>query len=109
MSGEDLKERLTKNGYQMKDVADLMGMSQQNFSTGLKVADVKTGFIEKLCVVLGKKMDFFYAGTEYAPSAEAATSVNEEISILKGQIMAYQDALDRIGRGDMLFKKANVG
>lgn len=101
MTGEQLKERLIRGGYTLKDVAELMGMSQQNFSKGLKVADVKTGLIEKICQVLNKKMDFFYNGTEYYQNAvDASADISEELILLRGQVMAYQDALDRIGRGE---------
>lgn len=100
MTGEQLKERLIRSGYQLKDVAELLEMSQQNFSKGLKVADVKTGLVEKICQVLNKKIDFFYVDTEFAPVVNSLTGASEELMLLKGQVMAYQDALDRIGRGE---------
>lgn len=84
MTGEHLKERLIRGGYQLKDVADLLGMSQQNFSKGLKVNDIKTGLIEKMCQVLNKKMDFFYSGTEYASGVVEAKPE-----------MVYMEWLDR--------------
>lgn len=60
MTGEQLKVRLTKEGLQLKDVAHLLSMSQQNFSALLKVKDVKSGTIEKIAEALGKDMTFFY-------------------------------------------------
>jgi len=67
MTGVELKKVLTEGGYALKDIASLMGMTQPNFSQLMKVQDVKSGTLEQMCQVLNKKMDFFYAGTEYAP------------------------------------------
>ena len=67
MTGAELKKVLTNEGYALKDVASMMGMTQPNFSQLMKVQDVKSGTLEQMCQVLNKKMDFFYAGTVYAP------------------------------------------
>lgn len=100
MSGEELKKVLIRNGYVLKDVAEMLGTSQQNFSQALKADDVKTGLLERICNVLGKRMDFFYAGTEFAPAVDSLSVASEELMLLRGQIMAYKDALNRIGRGE---------
>ncbi len=111
MKGTELKKVLTDGGYVLKDVASLMGMTQPNFSQLMKVQDVKTGTLEQMCQVLNKKMDFFYANTPYAPVNAEASHNSDELALLRGQIMAYQDALDRIGRGEASFikEKANAG
>lgn len=72
MTGAELKKVLNEGGYALKDVAAKMGMTQPNFSQLMKVQDVKSGTLEQMCQVLNKKMDFFYAGTEYAPVAVEA-------------------------------------
>ena len=84
MSGEDLKKLLIRNGYVLKDVAEMLGTSQQNFSQSLKADDVKTGLIERICHVLGKQIDFIYADTEYAPKMMTASISSEEIILLRG-------------------------
>lgn len=101
MSGEELREILIRNGYILKEVASLMGMSQPNFSQLMRVQDVKTGTLEEMCKVLGKSMGFFYS------DCQSKESHNEsiELAMLKGQVMAYQDALDRIGRSDKMAEK----
>lgn len=104
MSGEELKKVLIRNGYVLKDVAEMLGTSQQNFSQALKADDVKTGLLERICNVLQKKIDFFYAESEYAPLANSMSGASEELLLLRGQVMAYQDALNRIGRGDFISK-----
>ena len=83
MTGVELKKVLNEGGYALKDVAALMGMTQPNFSQLMKVQDVKSGTLEQICQVLNKKMDFFYAGTEYAPIVD----VNPQL--------VYKEWLDR--------------
>lgn len=60
MTGIQLKSILYKTGLTQIELAEKMGMSQQNFNKSLMVQDVKTGFLEKLCEVLDVKMSFFY-------------------------------------------------
>ena len=84
MSGQELKDLLTKNGYALKDVAAKLGMTQPNFSQLMKVQDVKSGTLEEMCMALGKKMDFFYKGTVYAPVVTEEKE-NEEIIRLRAE------------------------
>ena len=68
MSGDDLKNKLRLTGVNLIEIADMVGMSQANFSASLKVKDVKTGLLEKLCDALSLDLSFFYGGTKYAPT-----------------------------------------
>ena len=74
MTGEELKYILAHTRLQFKDLAAELEMSQQNFSKALKVSDIKTGFLEKLCDVLNVSMDFFYKGTKYASTSVQVTA-----------------------------------
>lgn len=80
MSGEEIKRKLIAEGYQITSIAEKLNLSQPNMSRALGVADVKTGFIEKLCVVLNKDLSFFYGGSTYLP---VGVSVPEEQNVLK--------------------------
>lgn len=67
MSGEELKIKLQEAGIPLVDVASRLDMSQQNLSAGLRVADVKTGMLERICAAFNLPMSFFYpscAGAE---------------------------------------------
>ena len=80
MTGKQLKGILYTTGLQQIELAEKMGMSQQNFNKSLMVQDVKTGFLEKLCEVLNVKMSFFYPddydrGGGSFESAHSATAV----------------------------------
>jgi len=60
MTGEELKKRIYLAKVSQAELASKLGMSQQLFYQTLKAADVKTGFLEKICEVLGVEMTFFY-------------------------------------------------
>ena len=87
MTGDELKYILAHTRLQFKDLASKLEMSQQNFSKALKVSDVKTGFLEKLCDVLDVSMDFFYNGTKYAPkSVQVTASGDQSIATNSGDV-----------------------
>lgn len=75
MTGDNLKLILLKTGIQLKDIAEKLEMSQQNFSNALKVSDVKTGLLERLCDVLNVGIEFFYRGTKYSQPSVASSGV----------------------------------
>ena len=86
MTGENLKSILSRSGVQLKDLAEKLEMSQQNFSNSLKVADVKTGLIERLCEVLNVSIDYFYNNTKYAPSISVTASGTQSIATNSGVV-----------------------
>lgn len=80
MTGVQLKSILFKTGLTQIELAEKMGMTQQNFNKALMVKDIKTGFLERLCEVLDVKMAFFYPddydrGGGSFSSANSATAV----------------------------------
>ena len=110
MNGKELNKRLKSTGKTQTNIAELLGMSQQALASILKAEDVKTGTLERLCDVLGVKINFFYEGTEYAVSDKGnglADVVDKDnmIMLLRGQVMAYEKALGVMGEK----KKLNVG
>ena len=87
MTGESLKMKLFSCGYRVSDLAELLDMSQQNVSRALAVADVKTGFIEKLSSVLNKDICFFFASENSKPEPQQSQSV---------PYFMYNDLQDRL-------------
>ncbi len=100
MNGQELKKILTKHGYLLKDVASKLGLTQPNFSQLVKVQDVKSGTLERICDVLGVKMDFFYKGTRFYPSEDTGAmdagtnseTKDDELTYLRGQLAATKEA-----------------
>ena len=70
MTGKELKDKLSTCGISQAEIARRLGMSTQSMSQALNVADIKTGFLEKIANVLGLPMSRFYPN-------DAATITNE--------------------------------
>lgn len=77
MTGIELKRILARTGKTQAEIAALMNMSRQNFSSILSAADVRTGTIEKLCEVLGLHPSFFYGGGANATNNSVAFNGDE--------------------------------
>lgn len=60
MKGSELKEILRKEGVILFQLAEDLGMSQQNLSAAFTRDDVKSGLIERIAKSIGKPVSFFY-------------------------------------------------
>jgi transcriptional regulator with XRE-family HTH domain len=60
MTGKELKEKLYNAKVTQADLAKKLQMSTQAMSQTLNAADIKTGFLEKVCEAIGVNMSFFY-------------------------------------------------
>lgn len=76
MKGQYVKEKLLKNGYKLKEVADSMGIIPQNLQSLLSAEDVKSGVLESIADSINKPVYFFYED-----NANNAISDNNGISI----------------------------
>ena len=72
MKGSELKKKLDTIGVSQAKLAEMMSVFPQSFNKTLQADDVKSGFLEKLCQVLGKDMSFFYDGA-------ASSSTDDEL------------------------------
>ena len=101
MTGPELKKVLMDENLHLKDVAQMLGLTQPNFSQLLQVKDVKTGLLERLCNVLNKKLDFFYKDSPYFPTVNVCnesdcSSNDKEIEFLKGKIVALEQMNEKL-------------
>ena len=62
MTGESVKALILKKGYNVAQVADMIGTSQQNLAANLKHSDVRSGLLEKIAAALGIPLLEFYGG-----------------------------------------------
>ena len=60
MTGQELKERIRTRGMSELEIARRLDMSQQGFNRIMRIDDVKTSLLEKLCKVFDVDMSFFY-------------------------------------------------
>lgn len=62
MTGEQIKQVLIDNKYQLKDIAEKLGTSLSNLSAGLSKSDIRTGLLEKIAEAAGLPIAAFYGG-----------------------------------------------
>lgn len=97
MTGNELKNILANSGFQQKDIAEKLQMSQQNFAASLKVRDIKSGFLEQICDSLNVTMEFFYRGTKYSPTVSITASGAQSVATNSGDV-TYNGQTDNNGR-----------
>lgn len=78
MTGEELKKKLKETGVTQAEIARMLGTIPETIGQKFEAKDIKTGFLEDLCRVLGKDMSFFYSSA--APSED---KMMEEINKLR--------------------------
>lgn len=119
MTGEELKDLLQGEDISQSELARKLGMSHQAFNQALKVADVKSGFLEKVAAALGKDMSFFYHAvgvvqigdnstynnqqgdnnsycTECGPSDEELDALAKELAESKEEVCSLKTELDYV-------------
>lgn len=110
MTGKDLKTKLELIGVPLRQVAEIIGISEQNLQNKLSAADIKVSFLCKLSLKLHRSVYFFldgqdfYAGTEGKQSNEnssfpavsvASSSTSLEDSSLILRLMDKLDEKDK--------------
>lgn len=94
MKGSELKKKLDTIGVSQAKLAEMMGVFPQSFNKTLQADDVKSGFLEKLCQVLGKDMSFFYgdvASSENDDVKEELARLREENAELRKELRHRED------------------
>lgn len=76
MTGQELRVILSKCGKSHAELAAALGMSRQNFSGMLNVADVRTGLIEKLSKILDVPLSYFYGSGVEISATNNSVAVN---------------------------------
>lgn len=89
MKGADLKDLLRKEGVILSQLAEDLGMSQQNLSAAFTRDDVKSGLLEKMARVLDKPIGFFY-GEAFGP-VQSVGNNNNQVTQVAGN---YSNAPD---------------
>lgn len=79
MTGEQIKQVLADNKYQLKDIAEKLGTSLSNLSAGLSKSDIKTGLLEKIAEAAGLPIAAFYGGA-FGPVQTAVGDNNTQVA-----------------------------
>ena len=86
MKGVDLKDLLRKEGIILSQLAEDLGMSQQNLSAAFTRDDIKSGLLEKMAKALNKPIGFFY-GETFGP-VQSVGDNNTQITQVAGNYSA---------------------
>lgn len=83
MNGDFLRKKIEYAGFQLVDVANNLGISQQNLQSKLKTSDVKVSFLEKLAEAINKNVYYFFEDDIKTKSEENINkeNVNKKVNI----------------------------
>lgn len=95
-------EKLFEAGKGKYGDAELMGLTYQGIKNIIAGHDTKVSTIEKIAKFYNLPVGYFFdeldkSGRSMVNKSDRRSSKDLEIERLKGQIKAYQDALDRLG------------
>lgn len=90
MKGMDLKDLLKKEGVVLSQLAEDLGMSQQNLSAAFTRDDIKSGLLEKMAKVLNKPIGFFY-GETFGP-VQSVGNNNSQVTQVAGNYSGAPDS-----------------
>lgn len=90
MRGTDLKDLLRKEGIVLSQLAEDLGMSQQNLSAAFTRDDVKSGLLEKMARVLNRPIGFFY-GEAFGP-VQSVGNNNSQVTQVAGNYSGAPDS-----------------
>jgi transcriptional regulator with XRE-family HTH domain len=110
MTGKELKDKISQQNIPALVIARKLGISPQALNSTFNAADVKSGTIERIAVVLGVKMSFFYpmdgsnavasgngiavAGNDNVAMGDNAAVLNERVKFLEQQIRDKESLLE---------------
>lgn len=93
MSGEELKSKLTSWGVNFANLAKSVGYdSDSRLHQHFKAADVKSGLIERIALVLGKSISEMYG--EDSSSDSTKSTISRQSKTIESQ----QKTIDRLTR-----------
>lgn len=90
MTGEKVKTLIIGRGYNVAQVAEMIGTSQQNLAANLKHTDVRSGLLEKIADALGIPLASFYG--EGFGTVQTATGNNNTQVAGSSNTVASSDA-----------------
>ena len=94
MNGRELKERVELLGVSQRKLAEMMGVTPQTINTILTAKDVRTSTIERIAIVTGKPISFFFGQGHEAQNAIASEANSEAViqsAVSQGNSSALQE------------------
>lgn len=99
MKGETVKNLILQKGYNVAQVAEMIGTSQQNLASNLKHGDIRTGLLEQISAALNVPLAVFY-GEEFGVAQQITGNYNTQVSGNSNNVGAGADWLTVLLRKD---------
>lgn len=105
MTGKDLKNKLELTGMPFRQIAEALGISEQNLQNKMSSADIKVSFLCKISKVLHKSVyfllegqDFYIEGSENRIASTPSVTPNSQVqeSIIYKQLYKEKDEENKI-------------
>lgn len=80
MSGEELKAKISTLGISVNELGRRLEMSSSLISQALQAKDIKTGLLERICIVLNLNMSFFYPEIAEVRYEQVSNNDNRDVS-----------------------------
>ena len=91
MTGEKVKNLILGRGYNVAQVAEIIGTSQQNLAANLKHSDIRSGLLEKIAWAIGVPLAAFY-GESFGTVQTATGNNNTQVAGTSNNVSASSDA-----------------
>lgn len=90
MKGETVKNIILGMEYNVAQVAEMIGTSQQNLASALKHEDVRSGLLEKIAAALNVPLSTFYGGA-FGP-VQSVGDNNTQVTQVAGNYSGASDS-----------------
>lgn len=80
MNGNQVKKILQEKGIPIAELARQLNMSRQALSSVLSNDDVKTGLLEKVALIIGEPVTYFYTGESSGAAVVNGGTVNGNVT-----------------------------
>ena len=99
MKGETVKNLILQKGYNVAQVAEMIGTSQQNLASNLKHSDIRTGLLEQIAGALNIPLAAFY-GEAFGMAQQITGNNNTQVAGASNTVGAGADWLTILLRKD---------
>lgn len=90
MTGERVKNLIIGRGYNVAQVAEIIGTSQQNLAANLKHSDIRSGLLEKIAGAIGVPLAAFYG--ESFGTVQTVGDNNSQVTQVAGNYSGVPDS-----------------
>ena len=99
MKGSTIKQKIIDKGFSLSDVADLLGVTKQNFYTiAVNNDNVKTETLERIAAAIGEPVSYFY--NEYPiismEDYSRIRQMEKEVQMLKERVQNQDQIINKL-------------